>query len=133
LPASDQRVISTIEAIEQRLLVNGLVMRYDTNTSEDGVAGHEATFLLCSFWLVDCLMLLGRHSDAQNLFDRLLSLRNDLGLLAEEYDPVSHRLLGNFPQAFSHLGLVNSALNLSAIEPSSQRTDEKPNLTKLVA
>lgn len=134
LPASDPRVVATVEAIEQRLLVDGLVKRYDTQESADGVAGHEATFLLCSFWLVDCLILLGRHKDAQRLFDRLLNLRNDLGLLAEEYDPASHRLLGNFPQAFSHLGLVNSALNLSSTFGSlSQRADTEPQTKPMVA
>jgi GH15 family glucan-1,4-alpha-glucosidase len=134
LPASDPRVVATIEAIERRLVVDGFVRRYDTRESVDGVPGHEATFLLCSFWLVDCLIALGRHDDAQRLFNRLLSLRNDLGLLSEEYDPVSHRLLGNFPQAFSHLGLVNSALKLSeAIGPLSRRADAEPNVTDLVA
>jgi GH15 family glucan-1,4-alpha-glucosidase len=123
LPISDPRVLGTIKTIERRLLVDGLVMRYDTEESRDGIKGHEGTFLLCSFWLVDCLTLLGRRKEAQQMFERLLSLRNDLGLLAEEYDPVSHRLLGNFPQAFSHLGLVNSALNLShVIEPLRQPT-----------
>jgi len=103
-------------------------MRYDLEKSDDGVAGDEATFLLCSFWLVDCLIMLGRRDDALNLFNRLLNVRNDLGLLAEEYDPISGRQLGNFPQAFSHIGLVNSAVNLSrAIAPLSQRTDTEPS------
>jgi GH15 family glucan-1,4-alpha-glucosidase len=134
LPASDPRVVATIEAIERRLVMDGFVMRYDTRESVDGLPGLEATFLLCSFWLVDCLILLGRHNDARRLFDRLLSLRNDLGLLAEEYDPVSHRLLGNFPQAFSHLGLINSAVNLSGSTGAiSQRTETERNVTKLVA
>ena len=125
LPASDPRVVATIEAIERRLVVDGLVMRYDSEESADGIAGHEGTFLLCSFWLVDCLILLDRYDHARRLFDRLLSIRNDLGLLAEEYDPVSHRLLGNFPQAFSHLGLINSALNLSgAIDPTPRRRND---------
>jgi GH15 family glucan-1,4-alpha-glucosidase len=124
LPASDPRVVATIEAIERKLVVDGFVMRYDLEKSDDGVAGDEATFLLCSFWLVDCLVMLGRHDDARHLFDRLLHVRNDLGLLAEEYDPTSRRQLGNFPQAFSHIGLVNSAVNLSrAVGPVSQRTD----------
>jgi GH15 family glucan-1,4-alpha-glucosidase len=124
LPASDPRVVATIEAIERKLVVDGFVMRYDLEKSDDGVAGDEATFLLCSFWLVDCLVMLGRHDDARHLFDRLLLVRNDLGLLAEEYDPTSRRQLGNFPQAFSHIGLVNSAVNLSrAVGPVSQRTD----------
>jgi GH15 family glucan-1,4-alpha-glucosidase len=134
LPISDPRVLGTIKTIERRLLVDGLVMRYDTEESRDGIKGHEGTFLLCSFWLVDCLTLLGRRKEAQQMFERLLSLRNDLGLLAEEYDPVSHRLLGNFPQAFSHLGLVNSALNLShVIEPLRQPTHNEPKLNKFVA
>jgi GH15 family glucan-1,4-alpha-glucosidase len=127
LPASDPRVVATIEAIERKLVVEGFVMRYDLEKSDDGVAGDEATFLLCSFWLVDCLTMLGRRGDAQHLFDRLLNVRNDLGLLAEEYDPISGRQLGNFPQAFSHIGLVNSAVNLSrAVGPVSQRTDTEP-------
>jgi GH15 family glucan-1,4-alpha-glucosidase len=124
LPASDPRVTATIEAIERDLVVDGFVLRYDLEKSDDGIRGHEATFLFCSFWLVDCLIMLGRRDDAQHLFDRLLQVRNDLGLLAEEYDPISGRQLGNFPQAFSHIGLVNSAVNLSrAIAPLSQRTD----------
>ena len=127
LPASDRRVVATIEAIERKLVVDGFVLRYDLDKSDDGLAGDEATFLFCSFWLVDCLVMLGRRDDAKHLFDRLLSVRNDLGLLAEEYDPISRRQLGNFPQAFSHIGLVNSAANLSrAIAPVSQRTDTEP-------
>lgn len=128
LPASDPRVVATIEAIERKLVVDGFVLRYDLQKSDDGVAGDEATFLFCSFWLVDCLTMLGRRDDAQHLFDRLLNVRNDLGLLAEEYDPISGRQLGNFPQAFSHIGLVNSAVNLSrAVAPVSQRTDTEPH------
>src|SRR5215472_12489782 len=128
LPASDPRVVATIEAIQRKLVVDGFVLRYDLEKSDDGIAGDEATFLLCSFWLVDCLIMLGRRDDALNLFNRLLAVRNDLGLLAEEYDPISGRQLGNFPQAFSHIGLVNSAVNLSrAIAPLSQRTDTEPS------
>jgi len=127
LPASDPRVVATIEAIQRKLVVDGFVLRYDLEKSDDGIAGDEATFLLCSFWLVDCLIMLGRRNDALDLFNRLLNIRNDLGLLAEEYDPISGRQLGNFPQAFSHIGLVNSAVNLSrAIAPLSQRTDTEP-------
>ncbi len=131
LPASDPRVIATIEAVERKLLIDGFVIRYDTNQTKDGVTGHEGTFLLCSFWLVDCLVLLGRLDDALRLFHRLLNLQNDLGLLAEEYDPASHRLLGNFPQAFSHLGLVNSALNLNVATASSNGPDR--DVAKFVA
>jgi GH15 family glucan-1,4-alpha-glucosidase len=128
LPASDPRVVATVEAIERKLVVDGFVLRYDLKKSDDGLAGDEATFLFCSFWLVDCLVMMGRRDDAQRLFNRLLNVRNDLGLLAEEYDPVSRRQLGNFPQAFSHIGLVNSAVNLSrAIAPLSQRTDTEPS------
>ena len=102
-------------------------MRYDLEKSRDGLRGDEATFLLCSFWLVDCLIMLGRRDDAQHLFDRLLAVRNDLGLLAEEYEARSRRQLGNFPQAFSHIGLVNSAVNLSrAVGTLDQRTDTEP-------
>jgi GH15 family glucan-1,4-alpha-glucosidase len=127
LPASDPRVVATIEAIERKLTIDGFVLRYDLEKSVDGLAGHEGTFLLCSFWLVDCLIMLGRRDDAQHLFDRLLSVRNDLGLLAEEYDPVSRRQLGNFPQAFSHIGLISTALNLCrSVAPVSQRTDSEP-------
>jgi GH15 family glucan-1,4-alpha-glucosidase len=127
LPASDPRVVATIEAIERKLTIDGFVLRYDLEKSDDGLTGHEGTFFLCSFWLVDCLIMLGRREDAQRLFDRLLSVRSDLGLLAEEYDPIDRRQLGNFPQAFSHIGLVNSAVNLSrAIGPVTQRTDTEP-------
>ena len=128
LPATDPRVVATIEAIEDKLMVDGFVLRYDLDKSEDGLAGHEGTFFLCSFWLVDCLIMLGRRHDAQRLFDRLLSVRSDLGLLAEEYDPAARRQLGNFPQAFSHIGLINSAVNLSrAVGSVSQRTDTEPS------
>ncbi len=128
LPASDPRVVATVDAIERKLAVDGFVMRYDLEKTDDGLAGDEATFLLCSFWLVDCLVMLGRRDAALTLFHRLLNIRNDLGLLAEEYDPRSGRQLGNFPQAFSHIGLVNSAVNLSrAIAPVSQRTDTEPS------
>lgn len=113
LPASDPRVRSTIEAIERRLAHDGFVARYETTPDVDGLPPGEASFLLCSFWLVDCLELIGRHDDATRLFEKLLAIRNDLGLLAEGYDTGQRRLAGNFPQAFSHVGLINTALNLS--------------------
>ena len=113
LPVSDPRVRGTIEAIERQLAPAGYVSRYETIPEVDGLPAGEATFLLCSFWLVDCLELIGRHDDAIRLFERLLSVRNDVGLLAEAYDTEQARLAGNFPQAFSHVGLINSALNLS--------------------
>jgi GH15 family glucan-1,4-alpha-glucosidase len=130
LPAADPRVVATIRAIETKLVVDGLVLRYDLDRFDDGLAGHEGTFFLCSFWLVDCLVMLGRHHEARRLFDRLCGLANDLGLLAEEYDPIARRQLGNFPQAFSHIGLVNSAVNLSRaaeVTPVTQRTDTEPS------
>lgn len=114
LPPSDPRIRGTVEAIEARLLDGVLVRRYDTASSHDGLPPGEAAFLACSFWLVDNLILLGRHSDALSLFERLLGLRNDVGLLAEEYDLTTGRQLGNFPQAFSHIALANTARNLSA-------------------
>ncbi|MFD0986563.1 glycoside hydrolase family 15 protein [Methyloligella solikamskensis] len=112
LPADDPRVLGTIEAIEKKLLKDGFVLRYSTDNVDDGVGGREGAFLACSYWLADAYTLAGRKEDAEALFDRLLSVRNDLGLLSEEYDPVAKRLVGNFPQAFSHLGLINSAYNL---------------------
>jgi GH15 family glucan-1,4-alpha-glucosidase len=122
LPASDERVQSTVDAIQRTLMRDGLVLRYLTEEEGvDGLPAGEGVFLPCSFWLVDCLELLGRHDEAHALFDRLLGLANDLGLLAEEYDPAAKRLLGNFPQAFTHLALVNSAFNLAAQHPPMER------------
>ena len=115
LPATDPRVRGTIEAIERDLMEGDFVLRYRTADTGvvDGLTGREGAFLACSFWLVDCLTLLGREHDARQLLERLLGLRNDLGLLSEEYDPVAGRLVGNFPQAFSHVSLVNSAAKLT--------------------
>jgi GH15 family glucan-1,4-alpha-glucosidase len=123
LPASDPRIVGTIEAIERDLLQDGLVRRYRTHEKGvvDGLPAGEGVFLPCSFWLVDCYELTGRHDDAQALFERLAGLANDVGLLAEEYDPVGKRLLGNFPQAFTHLALVNSAFNLLPHLPSPMK------------
>jgi GH15 family glucan-1,4-alpha-glucosidase len=112
LPPSDPRVVGTVAAIERELVRDGLVIRYDTGESKDGLPPGEGAFLACSFWLVDNYVLQGRKDEAQALFDRLLALRNDVGLLAEEYDPVAKRQLGNFPQAFSHLSLINAARRL---------------------
>jgi GH15 family glucan-1,4-alpha-glucosidase len=114
LPARDPRVVGTVDAISRELMVDGFVARYDSERSEhvDGLTGREGAFLPCSFWMVDDLHLIGRHGEAVELFERLLSLRNDLGLLAEEYDPIAKRLVGNFPQAFSHVSLVNSTVGL---------------------
>jgi GH15 family glucan-1,4-alpha-glucosidase len=122
LPAHDPRVIGTVEAIERELLVDGFVLRYRTEQTVDGLPPGEGAFLACSFWLADAYVLLGRTDDARRMFERLLALRNDVGLLSEEYDPKLRRQLGNFPQAFSHVALIDSALNLSAVEkPARQR------------
>jgi len=123
LPPDDPRIRGTIEAVERHLFVDGFVRRYDTHTTDDGLPAGEGAFLACSFWLVDALLLSGRADDARQLFERLLSLRNDVGLLAEEYDTETKRLVGNFPQAFSHIALVNSAHNLGhAVKPAEQRS-----------
>jgi GH15 family glucan-1,4-alpha-glucosidase len=118
LPCRDPRVRGTIEAVRRDLTWDGLVLRYRTEDDVDGLPTGEGVFLPCSFWLVDCLELIGDHEAAQALFDRLLGLCNDLGLISEEYDPATKRLLGNFPQAFTHLELVNSAFNLAKGHPS---------------
>jgi GH15 family glucan-1,4-alpha-glucosidase len=119
LPPDDPRVRGTIEAIERELVVDGLVYRYPTRPGIDGLPEGEGVFLACSFWLANSLSLIGRYDDAVALFERLLALRNDLGLLSEEYDPRLKRLLGNFPQAFSHVEIVNTAAHLARIESAS--------------
>jgi GH15 family glucan-1,4-alpha-glucosidase len=125
LPASDDRVRGTVEGIERQLTHDGFVSRYETVPDVDGLPPGEASFMLCSFWLVDNLVLLGRHEDAHRLFARLLAVRNDVGLLAEGYDAARGRQAGNFPQAFSHIGLINSAMNLSrASLPALTRGEE---------
>jgi GH15 family glucan-1,4-alpha-glucosidase len=123
LPASDPRVRGTVAAIERHLMRDGLVHRYTSTASVDGLPPGEGAFLACTFWLADNYMLLGRAQDARQLFERLLALRNDVGLLSEEYDLQAQRLVGNFPQALSHIGLVTTALNLSPQEaaPAEQR------------
>jgi GH15 family glucan-1,4-alpha-glucosidase len=122
---TDPRMIGTIKAIERELMEAGLVKRYRTgpNKNQDGLTGFDNPFIACSFWLVDALALAGRHDDARALFERLLSLRNDVGLLSEEYDIRRMRQVGNFPQAFSHVALVNSARNLAETHsgPAAQR------------
>ena len=113
LPADDPRVRSTVTAVERDLVVDGLVRRYDTESGEDGLPPGEGLFLACSFWLAEAYHLTGRPADARKLFDRLVGLCNDVGLLSEEYAPETGRLVGNFPQAFSHIALVNTAHRLS--------------------
>ena len=127
LPATDPRVIGTVDLVQQRLSWNGLLLRYDTSCGQDGLPEGEGVFLACSFWLADNLVLQGRDKEAEELFEHLLSLRNDVGLLSEEYDPVGRRMLGNFPQAFSHVALVNTALNLTrAAGPAEHRGSDAP-------
>ena len=124
LPASDPRVKGTVTAIERNLVRDGFVLRYQTTEGTDGLPPGEGAFLACSFWLADNYVLQGRVDEARQVFVRLLSLRNDVGLLAEEYDPLSKRQLGNFPQAFSHLALINTARNLmGAGGPVHQRSE----------
>jgi GH15 family glucan-1,4-alpha-glucosidase len=118
----DARYLGTLEAIERELLVDGFLRRYNTAQSNDGLQPGEGAFLACSFWLADAYVSVGRNDEAERLFGRLLSIRNDLGLLAEEYDTKTGRLLGNFPQAFSHVGLINTAFNLTrSTRPTEQR------------
>jgi GH15 family glucan-1,4-alpha-glucosidase len=113
LPANDPRIIGTVQAIERHLMWNGFVRRYDTKEHIDGLPPNEGVFVACSFWLADNYELQGRHDDARRLFVRLLDVGNDLGLMSEEYDPDVPRQLGNFPQAFSHVMLINTARNLA--------------------
>ena len=123
LPVTDPRIQGTIRAIEQRLVVDGLVCRYDSATAPDGLPPGEGVFLACSFWLADVYVLMQRVDDARRLFERLLALRNDVGLLAEQYDTRAGRQVGNFPQAYSHVGLVNTAHNLAGLkQPARQRS-----------
>ena len=129
LEAGDPRFSGTVEAIELALLRQGFVMRYNTHRTDDGLTPGEGAFLACSFWLCDAYISIGRKDDARKLFEHLLSIRNDVGLLAEEYEPADKRHQGNFPQAFSHVGLINTAFNLTRAEkPSEQRAngDTKP-------
>jgi GH15 family glucan-1,4-alpha-glucosidase len=124
LPATDPRVTATVDAIQRELTVDGLVLRYRTRESIDGLPPGEGVFLACSFWLADNLRMQGRREEARALFDRLVGLANDVGLLAEEYDPIAGRHLGNFPQAFSHVAMVNSAMNLcERAKPARQRAE----------
>ena len=128
LPPDDPRVRGTVEQIEKHLVADGFVLRYDSEATDDGLPGGEGAFLACSFWLADNYVLQGRHDDALRLFERLLSLRNDVGLLSEEYDAKLRRQVGNFPQAFSHVALLSTAFNLEhgrsplTPHPAEQRT-----------
>ncbi len=127
LPPDDPRVTGTIAAVERKLMRDGLVLRYDTGGTDDGLPPGEGAFLACTFWLADAYVLTGRQNAARAQFERLMLLRNDVGLLAEEYDPRTRRMLGNFPQAFSHIAMVNTAHNLEhAAKPCTQRSGSQP-------
>lgn len=115
LPMDDPRIIGTVKAIERGLMKDGFVLRYDTRTTDDGLPAGEGVFLACSFWMVTNLWLIGRKADATVMFERLLALRNDVGLLSEEYDPTGKRMVGNFPQALSHIALLHSAFAMSGL------------------
>ena len=110
IDAGDPRMLGTIDRITDELMEDGLLLRYRTESGIDGLKGHEYPFLACSFWLVAANALAGRQQEAEELMERLAGLVNDVGLLSEEYDPVRRRMVGNFPQAFSHLALINAAL-----------------------
>jgi GH15 family glucan-1,4-alpha-glucosidase len=126
LPAADPRIRGTVSAIENFLLRDCFVARYNSDSAVDGLPEDEGAFLACSFWLVDNYILQGRYADARRMFERLLYLRNDVGLLAEEYDPCARRQVGNFPQAFSHVALINTAHNLTrANGPAQHRTESE--------
>ncbi len=127
LPCTDQRVRGTIEAIEKHLMPQGFVLRYNTENVNDGLPPGEGVFLACSFWMVSALKMLGRSQDAKRLFDRLLHLRNDVGLLAEEYDVTAKRQVGNFPQALSHISLINAAYEFTDATSPGQRRAARSN------
>jgi GH15 family glucan-1,4-alpha-glucosidase len=131
LPPDDPRVIGTVEAVQREICSDGFLLRYDTRETDDGLPPGEGAFLPCSFWLADCLTLIGRYDEARALFDRLTGLANDVGLLAEEYDPRLSRQVGNFPQAFTHVGLVNTAMNLdrATASPAEARADREGAVT----
>jgi GH15 family glucan-1,4-alpha-glucosidase len=130
LPMDDPRIIGTVEAIEKGLMKDGFVERYDTRTTDDGLPEGEGAFLACSFWMVTCLWLIGRKEDATAMFERLLGLRNDVGLLSEEYDPAKKRMVGNFPQALSHIALLHSAFAMSGLWRPEPQVETKGALRK---
>jgi len=133
LPANDPRMVSTVRAIEENLMRRGFVQRYAPELGLDGLPGDESPFLACSFWLADNFALQGRLDEAEELFQRVLSIKNHLGLLAEEYDPIARRHIGNFPQAFSHLALITTAYLLenrgdpAALHAKSQHARQSPD------
>lgn len=121
LPPDDPRMVGTVNAIHDNLMSDGLVQRYKTSQTSDGLTGGEGTFLACSFWMVTCLWMIGRKDEAIGMFEKLLALRNDVGLFSEEYDPKAKRMLGNFPQALSHIALLQAAFTLSGKEIAKRR------------
>jgi GH15 family glucan-1,4-alpha-glucosidase len=126
LPPDDPRVTGTLEAVGRHLMRDGLLQRYDTSDGADGLPPGEGAFLACTFWYADNLYLIGRRDEARETFERLLGLCNDVGLLAEMYEPAARRLVGNFPQAFSHVGLINTAMNFSPIaSPAEERPEHE--------
>jgi GH15 family glucan-1,4-alpha-glucosidase len=128
LPGTDERIKGTVEAIRRELMQDGLVLRYNTSRVQDGLPPGEGVFLACSFWMVGSLKAVGREDEARELFKKLLELPNDLGLLSEEYDPKAKRMVGNFPQAFSHIALVNAAFDLedgAGVRERSRRQEER--------
>jgi GH15 family glucan-1,4-alpha-glucosidase len=122
-------VLGTIRAVEQKLLRGGFLLRYDTDAINDGLPSGEGAFIPCSFWLADAYVLTGRLADAQRLFDRVVGLCNDVGLLAEEYDWGAQRAVGNFPQAFSHVALVNTASNIAAANKPCEQRSGNPSVS----
>jgi len=126
LPPGDPRIAGTVAAIQENLLEEGFVRRYQSDGGVDGLTGREGTFLMTSFWLADNLALMGRSDEARHIFKRLLGVRNDVGLLSEEYAPSTGRMLGNFPQAFSHVALINTAANLSMAKGPSRLRRARP-------
>jgi GH15 family glucan-1,4-alpha-glucosidase len=132
LPPDDPRIVGTVAAIQKDLVEDGFVRRYQTAGGDvDGLPGKEGAFLMTTFWLADNLALMGRHDEAREIFGRLRGLRNDVGLLSEEYDPGARRMLGNFPQAFSHVALINTAANLSLAQgPSVLRSRHHRRTTR---
>jgi GH15 family glucan-1,4-alpha-glucosidase len=134
LPPDDPRVVRTVDMLESRLMRDGLLLRYETQHGVDGLPPGEGTFLVCSFWLADVYGLMGRQTDARELFERLLGLCNDVGLLAEQYEPTAKRMLGNFPQAFSHIGIINAALNIHrSQQPAQQRAHPEADVIEPVS
>jgi GH15 family glucan-1,4-alpha-glucosidase len=125
LPPDDARVVNTVKTIRRKLMDNGFVRRYDSAESDDGMPPGEGCFIACTLWMADALALMGRRREAQEIFERVLDVRNDLGLLAEEYDPIAGRQLGNFPQAFSHVGIINTAQNLSRRQGPAESRSER--------